>query len=400
VIQHRGRHSRVTLLVVLVVLVVLVALCLLVAAVGAVWPAQGASVSAESLGAVGDGKTDDTSALQRALDGLSAGESLVLPAGRTFAHSDVLRVRVPGVTLRGGGTLLATDEARASVHVDADDVTIRDLTVRTAKTTRRWSAPEQSGLWLGAHRQTIVEDVTVLGAASAGVFVQGASRFQLTDVTVEDSRADGIHMTAGASHGRLDHPVTRRTGDDGIAIVSYLADATAVSDVRVASPLVDVARGGRGLSVIGGRDVSFSDVDVRDTAAAGLYVACERGDFSTRVPSDVSVDGGSVEGANTDASIDQGAVLVYNAQTEQTLSGVSVTHLRIVDTRPTASRQVGLLGDRNGPIDDVSLEDVAVIGDGPVTLLAVNTAKAGYRARGWTRDGRSVPDRSGTLSNP
>jgi hypothetical protein len=391
VIRQGGRRSRLTLLV------VLASLCLLVAAGGAVWRGHGTSVSAESLGAVGDGKTDDTAALQRALDGLSAGETLVLPAGRTFAHSDVLRVRVPGVTLTGGGSLLATNEARASVSVDADSVTIRDLTLRTAGTTRRWTAPEQSGLWLGPHQQTVIEDVSVLGAASAGVFVQGASHFQLTRVTVEDSRADGIHMTAGASHGQLDRPVTRRTGDDGIAIVSYRADATEVSDVRVSSPLVDGAPGGRGLSVVGGRAVSFSDVEVRNTAAAGLYVACERGDFATRVPSDVSFDGGLVEGANTDASIDQGAVLVYNAQTEQTLSGVSVAHLRIADTRSTASRQVGLLGDNNGPIDGVTLEDIAITGEGPALLLAVNTDRAGYRATGWTQDGRSLPDRSETM---
>ena len=356
--------------------------------------AGGRTVSALTAGAVGDGRTDDTAALQRALDALTPGDVLVLPAGSTFAHADVLEVDVPGVTITGGGILLATDEERSAVRLRADRVTVTDLVLATAATTRRWSAPQQTGLWLDGHRDAVVQDVTVRDAPSAGVFVQGAQHFRLTRVTVTGTRADGIHMTGGARYGLVEQPLTEDTGDDGIAVVSYRDDPARSGDIDVESPRVLGTTGGRGLSVVGGDHVRFTDVEVRDTAAAGIYVACERAEFDTWVPSSVSVTGGSVSGANHDPAIDHGALLVYNGQQTEPLRDVAVADLRIAGTRASASRQVGLIADDDGPISGIVLSGIAITGPGPAQLLASSTDQLEYRATGWTLDGRPVADRS------
>ena len=81
-------------------------------------------VEPSSFGAVGDGTTDDTAALQRALDSLEAGDTLIIPAGKTYRHTDVLTIRNAGVRLSGPGTLLATNEERSALSIDADDVTV------------------------------------------------------------------------------------------------------------------------------------------------------------------------------------------------------------------------------------------------------------------------------------
>ncbi|MGY1914634.1 right-handed parallel beta-helix repeat-containing protein [Blastococcus sp. SYSU DS0973] len=344
-------------------------------------------------GAVGNGRADDTRALQRALDELAPGGTLLLPSGYTFAHDDVLKVRTPGVTLTGGGSLLATDEERSAVRVLADDVTVRDVEVGIERTTRRWSAPQQTGLWLDGHRGTVVEDVTVRDSASAGVFVQGAEDFRLIRVTVRGSRADGVHMTAGARGGLVEDVATEDTGDDGVAVVSYLDDHVQAHDIRIASPRVDGTTWGRGISVVGGRDVTLTDVDVRDTAAAGIYIACERGEFRTRVPSGVRVSGGRVSGANQVESVDHGAVLLYNGQGEESLRNVTIDDLRLHDSRDSASRQVGLIADADGPLLGITLTGIAVTGKGPAILLASNTERLRVHASGWSVDGDPVPDR-------
>ena len=52
-------------------------------------------------GAVGDGKTDDTKALQTAFDALQSGDRLQLEAGKTYRHTDVLTIKNAGVHLSG-----------------------------------------------------------------------------------------------------------------------------------------------------------------------------------------------------------------------------------------------------------------------------------------------------------
>lgn len=66
-------------------------------------------------------------------------------------------------------------------------------------TTQRWTAPEQTKVYVSVHTGVVLHGITVGGSASAGILVQGASGFLLEDVAVSGSRADGIHMTAGTT---------------------------------------------------------------------------------------------------------------------------------------------------------------------------------------------------------
>jgi hypothetical protein len=357
-------------------------------------PTDGEVVNALNAGAAGDGTTDDTAVLQRLLDGLHSGDQLQLPAGRTFVHGDVLTVHIDGVTIAGGGTLLATDEENSALQVAADSVTLQGITVATADTRKRWSAPQQTGVWLDGHRDVILTDVTVQGSASAGVFVQGTEHFTLTHVEVSDTRADGIHMTAGARYGLVSDVLTQNTSDDGVAVVAYTDDRSQARDIVIQQPHVHGNTHGRGVSVVGGADVQISDVDIRDTAAAAIYVACERGSFDTRVPTQVTVAGGTVDAANQDDSVDHGAVLVYNASDSgnDVLQDVTVRDLTINDTRELASRQVALVSDHDAPIRGVTLTDLSFTGSGPGTLLETTSDDLGYRASGLTENGRPVDE--------
>ncbi|MCU1612482.1 MAG: hypothetical protein JWO98_22 [Frankiales bacterium] len=359
-------------------------------------PASGSGrvVSALEAGATGDGHTDDTAALQKALDALRPGDTLSLPAGRTFAHRAVLRIGTAGVTVTGGGTLLATNERASALEVDADGVTLSGITASTAHTTTRWAAPQQTGVWLNGHSDIVLTGITVLRSPSAGIFVFGTQNFRITGVTVRDTRADGIHMTRGAAHGTVTDVLTERTGDDGVAVVSYSDDPSQAGDIRIQSPHVHGTTGGRGVTVVGGSNVTVTNVDIRATAAAGIYVACERGEFQTRVPSGVSLSGGTVDHANQDGSVDQGAVLVYNGQGTAPLRDVTVQNLTISNTRASASRQVGLIAEHDGPLLGITLAQLAFTGTGPDTLLATESGNLQYRATGWTSGGATVPDRS------
>lgn len=348
------------------------------------------AIDVRRFGAKGDGRTDDQRALERALRAVEPGQALSFGTGGVFRHSDVLTLRVPDVLLLGGGTLEATDEQNSAVTIDAANVRVRDLTFAVSATTQRWSAAEQHKLYLGPHAGIELDDVSISGSAAAGLYAYGPTGFRFRRLTVRDTRADGIHLTNGARHGMVERPRCSRTGDDGVAVVSYLQDPTPCSDITVDRPIVRTTTGGRGISVVGGHDVDYRDVTISASSAAAIYLACEGGDFVTHPTKRVTVRGGRIDGANTDAAIDHGAVLVYSGRAGGSVEEVTVSDLTIAGTRPGASRQIGAVAD--GPDDALAaivFDRLRLAGTpdpyqgnapaGPVTLADVTAA--GSRVR-------------------
>ena len=345
----------------------------------------------EDFGARGDGVTDDTAALQRAFDAARTGTTVVLAAGRTYAHSAVLHLRTAGLHLTGPGTLLATAEATSSVWIEADDVLVDGgVVVRTATTTRRWEAWEQMGLRIVGRSGVVLRSVTVDGSAAAGIYVgNGATAFVLDHVTVQNTRADGIHVTAGANHGTVTSPTVRDSGDDGVAVVSYAQDGTPCHDITVVSPTVLGTAWGRGLSVVGGTRITETDIDVRNTSAAAVYVASEGAPWFTTAAQQVLISGGSITGANSDTTVDHGAVFVLSGRRGIVPADVTVSDLRITGTRASASRNLGVITYGDAP-SDVLFSDIAISG-GPRLAYQGNTPASAYRLVGVTHDGVTVP---------
>jgi hypothetical protein len=208
-------------------------------------------------------------------------------------------------------------------------------------------------------------------------------------VTVSDTRADGIHMTGGARDGIVRRPVVTRSGDDAVAVVSYQGDRDMTQRISVLSPRVHGTTGGRGVSVVGGRDILYRDVSVQSSSGAGVYIATEGAPFFTRSVERVRVLGAQLVEANTDASIDHGAVLVAAAAEGMHVRDVTLTDLRVRNTRTGASRQVGVLA-YTGALSDVAITDVAVWGGG--RLFGSTAGPSSVRTSGWTVDGHAIGD--------
>lgn len=309
-----------------------------------------------SFGAVGDGHTDDTDAIIRALGALRPGQALRFPKQKVFCHRKVLTVTTERVQLLGPGALCATDEGSSALQIEAAHVILDGLVVGVEHTSRRWSTPDQHKLVLGGHEGIVVRDVDIRGSAAAGVFCLGTPNFLLHRVRVSDTRADGIHMTDGARDGTVESPEITRSGDDGVAVVSYLDDSRPCRNITVTNPRVRTTTGGRGLSVVGGQNITYKHIDVADSNAASVYIACEGGSSVTYPAQGVRVDGGNITGANTNAATDHGAVLVYSGRSDGYVSDVTVSGLDITNTRSTASRQVGVIADGHNPVSGIKFD--------------------------------------------
>ena len=276
-------------------------------------PAEHLSVLA--FGAVGDGQADDTAVIQRALDALKPGQWLVFPPGR-YRHSRRLAVARPDVTLSGyGATLHASNPADQALLVQASGVRVRGFTM-TAVTDQRRHAPWESriAIWRDGESRPPLTDVQVVdnriiesgepgsaganSSSSAAIFVHRVHGFVVAGNEIRRSLSDGIHITGGARHGRVWGNTVRESGDDMIAIVSYLiqGDAQAdppsqyaaqyaqrlelerVQDVLIAHNDVAGQYWGRGISVVGGQDVTIANNRIDATThAAAVYIAREQG---------------------------------------------------------------------------------------------------------------------------
>ena len=201
-------------------------------------PTTQPGISPDNFGAVGDGIANDTAALQAAIDSLPSGGTLTIPAGKVYRHSSLLRITKPGVTINGSGTLLASNESSSALIIQADNVTVDGLTLEASPTTKRWEAYEQMKLLLLGHSGIVVKNVTINGSAAAGIYVGSTTNFTLADVSVNNTRADAIHITSGASGGKVLRPTITGSGDDGVAIVSYEGDGAIVNNITVVSPRV------------------------------------------------------------------------------------------------------------------------------------------------------------------
>lgn len=359
---------------------VVLALLVLLTACGVTAPTGADVVSPLAYGAVPDDLIDDGAALQAALDDLGPGAVLRLPRGR-FLHADVLVMRVPGTTLAGPGSVLtATDENRSAFVVDADGTTVRDVAFSVSSTTRRGSRLEQHKILVRPRTGVTLSEISVDGSAASGVFVYGAASFLLDDVRVRGTRADGIHMTSGAHDGRVVDADVSGTGDDGIAVVSYRGEP-AVHDVSVERAVVSDNTHGRGIAVVGGRAISWSDIDVRRSASAAVYVAVEGEPLATGDSDGITVERVRIIGANTVPGVDQGAVLVYSGPAGGAVTDVRMKDVDITDTRTDSSRQVSVISD-GGAVAEVVLDAFRISG-GPDPEFASNVPAAAYELIGW-----------------
>ena len=250
---------------------------------------------------------DSTAELQSQLDAMQPGGYLTLNP-QVYEHQGVLKIRVPDVHIDGAGaTLRATNDATSAVQILADGVQLSNVNLAAGTEGERFSGKDQHKLVISG-RGVNIAHVSINGSAG-GIFVDGATNFRIDDVTVTGSRcADGIHITDGSSGGVIQNVGTSQTGDDGLAVVSYKSDRAACSDIQISGVKVAGTRWGRGISVVGGRNIFIRGFN--GSRSAGVYLATEASPYFTDSVHLITVSSGSITGANTNPEIAQGALLV------------------------------------------------------------------------------------------
>lgn len=344
------------------------------------------TIGCQSTAAVSEAQPDSTSTLQARLDAMAPGSSLTLDGG-VYSHGGVLLLRVPNVQIDGNGaTLQATNDAKSSVQIVADGVQLTNITLTAPQSGPRMTGLDQHKLVIAGNDDS-VSNIGIDGSAASGIFVNGAQNFAIRNVTVTNTRADGVHMTQGAGPGVVDGVTTRGTGDDAVAVVSY-RDAKPTHDISISGVNVEGTRWGRGISVVGGVNVSVHDFTISSTSAAALYIATEGSPYFTLPVSGVTVRDGSIRQANQDADVVHGAILVAADNAGTAISDVSISNVDISGTSATAERNVAVVAD-GGSVDGITMSQLHV-DDAALPAFFSDANPGAYRLDGWTVGGKSV----------
>jgi Bacterial cadherin-like domain/Right handed beta helix region len=208
--------------------------------------AGAASADSATVSLAVDSADDSTAAMQAKFDALRQGDTLILDAG-IFNYSSSLYIRTSNVSVIGNGTTLnSTNPASAALIIQAVNVTLSNVSLTAPVGLDRVDSTDRTRLVFGG-TGVHISDVTITGGTSAGVYVTGGSNFLMERVAVQDTAADGVQIANGSHDGILNDVTTLRTGDDGIAIVSYQVPLYGtVHDITVNNPVVH-GTGQRGL---------------------------------------------------------------------------------------------------------------------------------------------------------
>jgi hypothetical protein len=262
----------------------------------------------KDFGAIGDGVSDDTKALEKAVQSASPGATLVFEPGKTYLKRRLLQIRVPGLVLWGYGARLYSQysdralkrgkgKAPLAIRLEAPGAALYGLTVVSNLRKQIGGSGDHSGVAIASDRNRVIDNrFEYLGN---GVIVYGRE-FTVARNVVYRTYSDGIHVTGKAWDGRILCNTVRETGDDMIAVVGYGAGTEPVVG-QVLIEANDVAGNywGRGITAVGARDVTIRGNRIATTTrGAGILVTSEKY-WKTANTRGILVEGNTIENVQT-----------------------------------------------------------------------------------------------------
>ena len=178
-----------------------------------------------------------------------------------------------------------------------------------------------------------------------------ASNFLIARNVVYRTTADGIHMTTGSNNGRVACNVVRENGDDMIAVVEYGNGEPQMGAITIEDNDVAGTYWGRGITVVGGRDVTIRRNKIAlTTHAAGIYIAAEEGAFKTRNVRNVLVEDNEILNI-------QNTTPAYNP-----INNFTRTHHAAIEVTADGAREIGGVLFRRNTVNGSGFDGIRVRG--------------------------------------
>ena len=324
-------------------------------------------VNVTSYGAVpGDGG-DDTAAFRSAVAAAqsSAARGLWIPAGRFVIGS---LVNVAGIDVRGAGiwhTVLLGQNRRGGIYVTGGNTQLGDFTFDGDVTTRDPDCCANSDAAIEGDFGTgsLIRNVAT-NHAKVGLWVKSASGLHAVGLRIRNTMADGANINGNTSNVRVEQSTTRNTGDDGLAMWSWV-DAGTVRDSVFAFNTLTLPLLANGAAIYGGTSNRIEDNLITDIVFQGSGITVSTWHDAIPFAGTTVVQRNTLTRAGS-YSLDWGsaigAVWLY-APGNAINAPVVLRDLEVVD-----SSYQGLLLSWQVPINGLTVERVAFRGAGTIGM--------------------------------
>ncbi len=231
------------------------------------------SVSIADHGATPDDDTDDTAAIAEAIVAAqSQRKAVYIPSGIWLFTT----FRFNGIALVGEGAnsvLYAPIASSSMIILNGDGPSLANLKVHIAGVRR---TDVDHAIFIERATNFTISRIEVMGAQAGGIVNYGGSKGRIINNYIHDTFADAIHNTLGASDTVIANNRVRNSGDDMIAVVSYIPDGIHCRNILIQNNNLANLTHGRGISVVGGRDITIKSNSVAfTTCCAGIIIASE-----------------------------------------------------------------------------------------------------------------------------
>lgn len=233
---------------------------------------------------------DSTEAITKALAAAKeAGRVVYIPEG-TWEYR---KLTIDSVRLKGAGsdktTLFAPDPKKQMIVLKGDKPAIENIRVSTVPTRRD---SENDAVQANDADGFEISHIEIDGANAAGIMIY-AKNGRVTNNLVRNTKSDSIHVSNHSSDIYIAGNVVRNSGDDCIAVVSYQVQKEMCRNIMIENNDVADQYWGRGITVVGGENVTIRNNRVANTSGAGIYIASESS-YQTFGVDNVLVQGNTV----------------------------------------------------------------------------------------------------------
>jgi hypothetical protein len=276
-------------------------------------PEQGIRLLDE--GGICDGVTDDSKAIARALERAKALRlPVIIPKGKC-AFGDIIRVDSAALTGSGDDSVLhSLNWRRAAIFMSGAAPSVSNVKLTGVPAPSRQAPWEMTKITVFGATDFVIDHVTIEGAPAAGIqTADQPNRGRITNNVIRNTLSDSIHLTGGASNILVESNLIEYSGDDGIAVVSYMKDPVRVNNITARNNVVRNNRFGRNMSVVGGSQVLYENNLLQGNLAglACLYIAQEGGGMPTKGNDEVRAEYNTIQNCGGGPS-GHGGALIYS----------------------------------------------------------------------------------------